>query len=395
MNEESKQIINNEETVFEDNATIVPVVETELENEETAEPEKEPVNEEMPVMDKVPEDGTVSEPEAQPEAKAESNSKAVENIPKKKGAGKIIGIILAAVMVVGIAAGLVVWFTVLRPNGIYEDAQAALQAGDFNECERLLNSIPTHSGTPALRTELTYNRAKSYFDADMLDEASTLLGTILQYEKTAALRNDITYRRAVIALSKEDYVTARELMDSIPDYEDTKEVWSALNYNEALSLVETGDYEQAYELLTAIPDYKDAKAVARMLFYEAYAFKCLLDYQPSLKNPSSLRVTSLSFYGDDGVSYFVAEITGTNSYGGTVGSYLYYNMSDFEHYSISASDYADPEDYYDALVALLIDNVRQYHDPVGAFDVARMNRLLEAKVTFKIDLDFDTTVKEN
>ena len=322
--------------------------------------------------------------------------------PEKKPANKKLFIILGGVLAVALVAFLIVYFTVIKPNGIYDDAVAALNRGDYYECERLINQIPDHEKVPALKKDLNLALAQSYIDNGDLDIAENLLASMPGDERAKALRDDINYYRAEDLIEHGEYEEASLLLDKIPDHEDPKQLHEKIDYETALASLEKGDYETAYDLFSSLGDYEDAAQQKDIVYYEALAFKSLFNIQTTLKNPASMRVTKVTFYNNsstEGELDAVFEFNATNSYGGSLGAYGYdLTLYDGEDDSgmISHSAYVDPDDYYDMLLQSLIDVIRKQEVHETTVDVARMNRLLEGNASFKIDLPFQSgSVVEN
>jgi len=346
----------------------------------------------------------LAEEEAAVEPAAESNVSPVENLitelaapkHKKKMNKKLIIIIGGALAVIAIAF-LVVFFSVIRPNDIYNDAVSALSRGDFSECERLINQIPNHKEAPALKRELNLALAERYIESGDFDIAETLLATMPGDKRAMELRADIFYYRAEDLVKRKEYDEAEALLDKIPNHEDPLQLRQKIKYVNAMASVEVGDYETAYDQLSALGTYADAAEQKEIVYYEALAFKSLFNIQSTLKNPASMRVTKVTFYKDSsnkGELDAVFEFNATNSYGGSLGAYGYdltlYDDSE-DSGMISHSSYVDPDDYYDLLLQMLIDAVKKQEVMAITVDVARMNRLLEINATFKINLPFQSS----
>lgn len=338
------------------------------------------------------------------ETVAESDVPPVENsaietaAPKqgKKISTKLM-IIIGGALAVAVIAFLIVFFSVIRPNGIYKDAVDALDRGDFSECERLINQIPNHKDVPSLKRDLNLALAKRYIENGDLDIAETLLASMPGDERATALRVDISYCRAEDLVKREEYDEAKALLDKIPNHDDPLQLRKKINYESAMASVETGDYETAYDLLSALGTYEDAAEQKDIVYYEALAFKSLFNIQSTLKNPASMRVTKVIFYKDssnEGELDAIFEFNATNSYGGSLGAYGYdltlYDESE-DSGMISHSSYVDPDDYYDVLLQMIVDAVKLQEAMDITVDVARMNRLIVNNATFKIDLPFQSS----
>lgn len=374
----------------------------------------QPVFEEESVPAETPEITPVEEvcagcivPEAEPivtinEPELTETAPEAATLPKKPVDKKKLFIVLGAAAAAMITIFLIIFFTVIKPNSTFKDAVAALEQGDYYECDRLLNKIPNHAGTAALRREMNLAMAQSYIDDGDLDMAESLLATMPGDERAKVLKDDIQYHRASELAAQGKIDDAQIILDKIPNHDDPNQLKEQISYAQALAAVETGDYETAYEKFSQLGQYKDSAEQKDIVYYEALAFKSLFNIQPTLKNPASLRVTKVTFYNHattQGELNAIYEITATNSYGGSLGVYGYdttlYDETDGSG-TISHSDYVDQDDYLAILEAFIVDGIKE--EPVFEtyVDVARMNRLLEANATFKIDLPFQSgTVVEN
>lgn len=308
-------------------------------------------------------------------------------------------------LIIGIAAGIVavalivfcaVFFTVIQPNNYYQSALAALETKDFTECQRLLDKIPNHKGAPQLRQDLTIAQARAYAENGSLDQAELLLLPIITNPDAKAVQDDITYMRAKDALTHGKLDDAKDYLDKIQNHDDPDLLRSEIKYQEALVSLDSGDYTSAHAAFSDLGDYKDSAAHKEAAYYEALAFRSLFVIQKDLKNPSSMRLTDVVFYKDsskDNELDFYAEITASNSYGGNVTGYAY-DLTIYEGEPsgsmISHSAYVDPDDYYDVLLAALIDSIKKQTPLDVTIDIARMNRLLKDDVSFKIDIDFES-----
>lgn len=331
------------------------------------------------------------------EAVAEAPVPPAPEKPEKKPVDqkKLLIIVGAAVALIAIVFAIV-FFTVLKPNGILADAKEALAQGSFLQCEELLNKIPNHKGTPAVRRELDLAMAENYIQEGDLEIAEGILAKYIGDADAKALRDEIQYVRASDLVNQQKFDEAKAIMDKIPDHADPNQLREAISYELALAAVETGDYKTAYETFLALGDYKDAATQKDTIYYEALAFKSLFNIQQTLKNPASMRVTKVTFYKDsstEGELDAIYEFTASNSFGGNIGAYGYdlslYNENENSG-MMSSSAYWDPDDYLELLQQMTIDAIKRQTVLETNVDVARMNRLLTGNVTFNIDLPFQS-----
>lgn len=324
---------------------------------------------------------------------------AVTHPPKPANKKKLLTIAGAAAAAV-IVVFVILFITVIRPNSIYKDACYALEKQDFVECQELLDKIPNHKNASALSRKLNLAIAKSYIENGEFDLAEGILAAMPGDTRGQELKMMIIYKRAAEAIAHEKYDEAQEYMDKIPNAEDPEQLRSKLTYYNALQYVEKGDYETGYEMISSLGDYEDAAKQKEMIYYEALAFFSLLEIQGTLKNPSSLRVTEVAFFKNkDNPNELSAahEITASNSYGGSVGGFVYHSFiyedlkaGENRAGMIEFSSYNDPDTDMEILESLIVYTIRQLDEFDTGADVARMNRLLENKVTFKVDLDFQS-----
>ena len=330
-----------------------------------------------------------------------------EETPKKQVNKKKVLVVIGAVAAAVVVAFVVLFIAVIQPNSIYQEACEALEDEKFTECQELLDKIPNHKKTPVLKRDLNIAIAENYIKTGELDLAEGILATMPGDTDAQVLKSDIIYKRASNAIDHKKYDEAQEFMEKIPNHKDPENLRAKLTYQDALQCIEQGDYETGYEMMSSLGDYEDAVEQKEMMYYEALAFVSLLEIQSTLKNPASMRVTDVGFYIADTETtkdfHIVHKITASNSYGGNVGGYVYDTLiykgleeGDNDPGMMDHSSYADPDGDNEKLEAAIIEAILTlYEKKECSVDIARMNRLLENKVTFKIDLDFqsDETVE--
>lgn len=314
--------------------------------------------------------------------------------PEKKRKILIICGVAFAVLLIALA---IVYFAIIRPEGIYRDALTALENKEFSKCQQLIDSIPNYRKTPDLQDDLTIAMATEYLEKGKLDQAEALLMDILGNPEADALSDEITYQRADAAISDGELKDARELLEKIPEHEKYEELCNKLKYAEADAARESGDYKTAYDLFAGLGSYKDAEEQAKTTYYEALAFRSLLVIRESLKDPTSMRINKVTFYKNVLTTNeldLLADINAANSFGGSIGGYAY----DEEVYSgnqdaglISFASYNDPDSYTDLIQKIIVLGICSQSTYSVSIDVARMNRLLKADVVFNVNLRFSTS----
>ena len=131
--------------------------------------------------------------------------------------------IVCGVVFVAIVTFVILFFAVIRPNSIYNNAVSALERGDFAQCEQLLKHIPNHQGAYELSQKTTIAKAQSYIDEGELDIADSLLVTLTSNEEAKLLRQDIQYLRAVDLVNHKNYDEATIILDKIPNHKDPEQ----------------------------------------------------------------------------------------------------------------------------------------------------------------------------
>ena len=302
------------------------------------------------------------------------------------------GVIAAAVIIF-----VILFFSVIKPNSIYNDAVSALDRGDFAQCEQLLREIPNHKGTYELSQKATIAKAKSYIAEGELDVADSLLVSLIGSEEAKLLRQDIQYLKAVDLVNHKDYDEATIILDKIPNHDDPEKLREQISYATAMASLETGDYKTAYEIFSQLGDYEDSATQKGIVHYEALAFKSLFKIQSTLKNPASMYVTKVTFYinsSNENELDAIFEFNATNSYGGSLGAYGYdltlYEEEDDDSGMISQSAYVDPDDFIDLIHQVIIDGIKKQTVLETTVDIARMNRLIKGDASFNIELPFQS-----
>ena len=372
------------DTSLPEDQPAVVVAEPEITATEATEPEDAvtelPENEEKELLN----NGTVLE---------ESTATPKKNVRISK---KTILFVCSGVFAAAVIIFVILFFSVIKPNSIYNDAVSALDRGDFVQCEQLLREIPNHKGTYELSQKATIAKAKSYIDEGELDIADSLLVSLTGVEEAKLLRQDIQYLKAVDLVDRKDYDEATIILDKIPNHNDPEKLREQISYATAIASLENGDYKTAYEIFSQLGDYKDSVTQKEIVYYEALAFKSLFNIQSTLKNPASMYITKVTFYQDSSNENeldAIFEFNATNSYGGSLGAYGYdltlYDDSE-DSGMISQSAYADPDDYIELLYQMLIDSIKKQTEFKTTVDIARMNRLLKGDASFNIDLPFQS-----
>lgn len=248
--------------------------------------------------DNVQLDANVTGQMSMPDEVADENEEVNCFEKKKKKLFIIGGVILGTLLVIGLILILTLY---VIPNSHYKKGKEAFKNEDY----KLANE--------------EFLKAKNFKDAKKQAE----LATKANY-----------YDIAEEALEDEDYKEAIEYFEQAVGYKDA---------NDKLVIVYTftGQFDLAYK--TAIDNKDD------VLFQNLIAYLCK-DASDRLKDPSSFEIRELWYVEED--KEIVMEIAGTNSYGGVVSSYWYYQFDEdekmYEFYDSVDLDLEEEEySYYD------------------------------------------------
>lgn len=277
--------------------------------------------------------------------------------PKNTAFNIAIGVLVVSVIALVALAGVYA-FTLIRANGIVNDAVELAEGEDY---------------VAALAA---------------LDE----LSDSTQYEKALKKLQVVLDAQLEEAADDEDYVKIDELLGNAqwhPDYEELSE-----ENNEALSesivaLMDEGDYAAASKMLKKVSEHPDFKELQEMITAESWIWTCINNLKPVMKNPRSLQINSVEIYEpyDDGAEYPVIILceSGQNGFGGYATSYTVYDDEDLSLFG-STSSLSDPDDFNEMLIVAIIEGYRKTTEIRYEYDLNRINKLLSDGVSVKTDL---------
>ncbi len=211
-------------------------------------------------------------------AESTSTSTQVPEKTKKSPKGIIIGIICAVVIVGGIFGYKL--YSDNKKQKTYVDAQTLISAGNYDEGIKMLEGIKGYSGVDeAIEKALQSKEQSSIDEAVKLAEEG-------KYDKAEELLNSLEGSDAV-----------SEALDEVEDMKASEK------YESGISLLNTGKYDEGIAELKEVIDYKDAAEVIEQAKYESYGFSAVKATKKVLKNPDSMLVHEITFYGSsDGES---------------------------------------------------------------------------------------------
>lgn len=174
------------------------------------------------------------------------------------------------------------------------------------------------------------------------------------------------------------------------------------SYKQALDLLDRGKYDEGQELLLRNSNYKDTQTILEEIKYESCAYSSVNALKKILKNPDSVSVYTVDFYGpdpelesstesttivDEDHPFIVLHYAAQNGFGGNTTGYFTssYNSDDQAYQFVGYTDSLniedldkDDDDYLiQALTAKIIELKEESCEKVGTIDIERLNKVLK------------------
>lgn len=176
----------------------------------------------------------------------------------------------------------------------------------------------------------------------------------------------------------------------------------ASSYEQALSLLENGKYEEGRQLLLKNPNYKDTQTILEEIKYESCAYSAVNALKKILKNPDSVSVYTVDFYGpdpevessddsstivDNDHPFIVLHYAAQNGFGGNTTGYFTssYNSDDGAYQFVGYTDALDVEDldkddddyFIQAITSAIIKMKEENCEKIGTINIERLNKVLK------------------
>lgn len=180
-----------------------------------------------------------------------------EEKPKKKKKGLLIGLIAGAAVLL-LAGGVLAYLFLIAPSMKYQNAQAMLNAGQYDEAITAFASLGDYQDSAAMTKEAFYQKAKDLVRGKKYDEAIGIFESLSDYSDSQTQIREAKYRKAADLLAGGDYAGAIVAFSALGDYSDSAEQVKQAQYLQACDLLEAGDFAAASEAFTALGDYSDS-----------------------------------------------------------------------------------------------------------------------------------------
>lgn len=230
--------------------------------------------------------------------------------------------------------------------------------------------------------------ANSYIEAENYQQAVSALSEVEQTDEVIALRDKIygiVEDSVEELLDDEDYKGALKLLkqwEALPAYTELTD--EALE-GRVEELMNDGEYTDA---LTVLDDHKSVSNYEELynkVKWESIILECAFNLRPSMKNPTSLQITSVEAYetsaSDASYPAIILQSSGQNGFGGYSTSLVAFSTTDLSLLgSTSTMDSDDADDYTELLIIYLIEAYRESGDEITdlAFDLSRINSFLSS-----------------
>jgi tetratricopeptide (TPR) repeat protein len=156
--------------------------------------------------------------------------------------------------------------TVLLMTGCGQRSQAEsyFKEGNYEEARELYNELQMVEKA----AECTYLIAQDDLDAKQYEDAIKELETIPDYEGSLELLEEARYEYGVSLYEKKQYEDAMAQFEKIADYKDASDYMKKARYGYGIALYEKKQYEDAMAQFEKIAGYKDASDYINKAGYE-------------------------------------------------------------------------------------------------------------------------------
>lgn len=168
-----------------------------------------------------------------------------------------------------------VYFGVIRPSSMYDEAVAFFEKGDYSSAEKIFDKLDDYKETGDYLAYIDgrnafksgdYANAKIIYESlgDFYDSRDVLaqISDRLERPSKSDEEKKTAYAEALILLGKGEYQAARDAFLALGDYSDSAEkaaqAGKELDYAEAMRLLSVGDYDGARRLLESLGDFRDS-----------------------------------------------------------------------------------------------------------------------------------------
>ena len=202
------------------------------------------------------------------EQRREQERLAAEARAKAEAAKQRNRMILIVAVIAIIAAGAVLYLKVIKPNGIYNSALSAMNAGNYDEATEAFKGLGDYKDASTQAQESQYQKGAALLASGDYDGATEVFNAISSYNDAATQAQESQYQKGTALLASGDYDGAAEAFTAISGYNDAATKAKESQYQKGAALLANGDYDGATEAFTAISGYTDAATQAQESKYQ-------------------------------------------------------------------------------------------------------------------------------
>ena len=179
---------------------------------------------------------------------------ALQKAIKREKRNRKIKIIAAVTAAICIAAA-VLWVAVLSPMIQYNQAQALLDNGNYDEAIVLFTELENYKDSPEKVLETKYAKAENLFKNKDYDAALAVFEELADYSDSAERIKEVTYAKAGALVETEAYQQAIDIYQRLGDYKDSSTLYLSTALDYATLLVDKKDYTNAGKWLSMLSSY--------------------------------------------------------------------------------------------------------------------------------------------
>ena len=132
--------------------------------------------------------------------------------------------IICVVLIVVALSGLIVWNSIIIPNGHYKTGEELLAANKWDEAISEFSLSGSYKDSPTRIQEAQYNKAKEMMDSGKYDEALAVFSEIIEYQDSTAQYNECIYQQALEHMTANEFDDAYRKLTNIPGYKDVDSI---------------------------------------------------------------------------------------------------------------------------------------------------------------------------
>ena len=177
--------------------------------------------------------------------KAEEERLAAEERARKKKRNIKIFLCISIPLAILIVLFIIAQILYLIPQGKYEDAEALLANGQYDEAITAFAELEDFSDSAARIPEVKYQKGVYLLENEKFDEAVAVFEEVIEQEGAEEQITEAKYQKAVKTLESEAYTEALEQFEALGDYKECAEHIALCYFELAMKAVVGDDLDTA------------------------------------------------------------------------------------------------------------------------------------------------------